>query len=205
MNFFEHQEQARRHTTRLVLLFTIAVISLTVLSDLVAALTLFFMDSRKYGQFSDIPWRIHSYIAIGISSAVLLAILYKWSALREGGSAVASALGGRPIPSNTNDPDERKVINVVEEMALAAGTTVPVVYVLEDSAINAFAAGYGPHDAVIGVTRGAIELLNRDELQGVIAHEFSHILNGDMRLNLKLIAILFGILFLALVGEKLIR
>jgi Zn-dependent protease with chaperone function len=205
MNFFEHQEQARRHTTRLVLLFTIAVVSLIVLTDLLTALVLCTLDSVQYRQFSDIPSRIHGYIAIGICGAVLLAILYKWSALREGGSAVASALGGRPIPSNTKDPDERKVINVVQEMALAAGTAVPVVYVLEDKAINAFAAGYGPHDAVIGITRGAIELLNRDELQGVIAHEFSHILNGDMRLNLRLIAILFGILFLALVGEKLIR
>ncbi len=205
MNFFEHQEQARRHTTRLVLLFTVAVVSLIVLSDLLAALALFFMDSRKYGQFSDIPLRLHAHIAIGICGAVLLAILYKWGALREGGPAVASALGGVPIPSNTQNPDERKVIHVVEEMALAAGTSVPVVYVLEDRAINAFAAGFGPHDAVIGITRAAIELLNRDELQGVIAHEFSHILNGDMRLNLRLIAILFGILFLALVGEKLIR
>jgi Zn-dependent protease with chaperone function len=205
MDFFEHQEQARRYTTRLVLLFTVAVVSLIVISDLLVALFLYMLDSEKYSHFNDIPLYIHSYIALGISCVVLLAILYKLNTLREGGPAVAAALGGRPIPLNTNDPDERKIINVVEEMALAAGTSVPVVYVLEDRAINAFAAGYGPHDAVIGITRAAIELLNRDELQGVIAHEFSHILNGDMRLNLRLIGILFGILFIALAGEKLIR
>jgi Zn-dependent protease with chaperone function len=205
MNFFEHQEQARRNTTQLVLLFTAAVVTLIVLSDLLAVLALMSFDARKYGHFDDIPLRIHAYIAIGISGAVALAIFYKWGTLRAGGAVVASALGGVPIPSNTRNPDERKVINVVEEMALAAGTSVPVVYVLEDRAINAFAAGYGPHDAVIGITRAAIELLNREELQGVIAHEFSHILNGDMRLNLRLIAILFGILFLALVGEKMVR
>lgn len=205
MNFFEQQEQARRYTTRLVLLFAVAVVSLIVLSDALVALFLYALDSDKYRHFSDIPLRIHAYIAGGISGTVLLAIFYKLAALSEGGSAVAFALGGRPIPSNTVDPQERKVINVVEEMALASGTSVPVVYVLEDSAINAFAAGYSPHDAVIGITRGAIELLDRDELQGVIAHEFSHILNGDMRLNLRLIGILFGILFIALAGEKLIR
>lgn len=205
MNFFEHQDQARRSTTRLVLLFTAAVVSLIVLSDLLAATFLRATNVQKYPRFEDIPTEIHAWIALGISGVVLLAILYKWSMLREGGSAVAHALGGRPIPSNTRDPDERRVINIVEEMALASGTPVPVVYVLEDRAINAFAAGYGPHDAVIGITRAAIELLNRDELQGVIAHEFSHILNGDMRLNLRLIAILFGILFIALAGEKLIR
>jgi Zn-dependent protease with chaperone function/uncharacterized tellurite resistance protein B-like protein len=205
MNFFEHQEHARRHTTRLVLLFTAAVLSLIVLSDLLVALFLGINAPRQYPHFEDIPPQIHGYIALGIAGAVLLAILYKWSALSKGGSAVASALGGRPIPSNTRDPDERKAINIVEEMALASGTSVPIVYVLEDKAINAFAAGFGPHDAVIGITRSAIELLNRDELQGVIAHEFSHILNGDMRLNLRLIAILFGILFIAHSGEKLIR
>jgi Zn-dependent protease with chaperone function len=205
MNFFEHQDQARRSTTRLVLLFTAAVLSLIVLSDLLAAMFLRMINGREYPRFEDIPVQVHASIALGISGVVLLAVLYKWLALREGGSAVAYALGGRPIPSNTRDPDERRLLNIVEEMALASGTAVPVVYVLEDRAINAFAAGYGPHDAVIGVTRAAIELLNRDELQGVIAHEFSHILNGDMRLNLRLIAILFGILFIALAGEKLIR
>ncbi|HEX5057334.1 MAG TPA: M48 family metallopeptidase [Gammaproteobacteria bacterium] len=205
MNFFEHQEQARRHTSRLVLLFTAAVLSLIALTDLLVALFLGINAPRQYPHFKDIPPQIHGYIALGIASIVLLAILYKWSTLSEGGTAVASALGGRPIPSNTRDPDERKVINIVEEMALASGTSVPIVYVLEDRAINAFAAGYGPHDAVIGITRAAMELLDRDELQGVIAHEFSHMLNGDMRLNLRLIAILFGILFIALAGDRLIR
>lgn len=205
MNFFEHQEQARRSTSRLVLLFTAAVVFLILLSDLLFAAFLRAINAGKYARFEDIPAEIHAWIALGISAAVLLAILYKWSMLRDGGSAVAYALGGRPIPSNTRDPDERRVLNIVEEMALASGTAVPVVYVLEDRAINAFAAGYGPHDAVIGITRAAMELLNRDELQGVIAHEFSHILNGDMRLNLRLIAILFGILFIALAGDRMIR
>ncbi|MGH7991635.1 MAG: M48 family metallopeptidase, partial [Limisphaerales bacterium] len=130
---------------------------------------------------------------------------FKISQLAEGGSAVAETLGGELVQSNTTDPNERKLLNVVEEMAIASGVPMPKVYVLDDEkGINAFAAGHTPSDAAIGVTRGCITMLSRDELQGVIGHEFSHLLNGDMRLNIQLIGILFGILCIATIGRILL-
>ena len=127
-------------------------------------------------------------------------------ALSGGGHTVAELMGGRLLHPQTGDLDERKVLNVVEEMAIAAGTPVPPVYLLEnEEGINAFAAGHSPNDAVVGVTRGCVQTLSRDELQGVIGHEFSHILNGDMRLNLRLMGVLFGILLIGLTGYILLR
>ena len=115
---------------------------------------------------------------------------------------MAESLGGRRVFPDTTDPVERRLLNVVEEMALASGVPVPPVFLLDDeAAINAFAAGYSPSDAVVAVTRGCAEQLSRDELQGVVAHEFSHILNGDMRLNIRLIGLLFGILLIGLMGR----
>ena len=126
-----------------------------------------------------------------------LGSLYRIASLRGGGEPVALQFGGAPVPEDTTDFNLRRLRNVVEEIAIASGVPVPKIYVLEhESAINAFAAGYSPSDAAIAVTRGALDRLNRDELQGVIAHEFSHILNGDMRLNIRLIGVLFGILVL---------
>lgn len=145
-----------------------------------------------------------------VASVTLLLVavgsLYKMAQLRQGGVAVATLLGGRPVIRNTRDLAERKLLNVVEEIAIASGTPVPPVYVLDgEGGINAFAAGFTVSDAVIGVTRGCVEKLSRDELQGVIAHEFSHILNGDMRLNIRLMGVLNGILVLALVGYIALR
>ena len=114
--------------------------------------------------------------------------LFKIAQLAGGGTTVAERLGGRRMYPNSLDPNERRLLNVVEEMALASGVPVPPVFLLKnEQGINAFAAGFSPSDAVIGVTRGCVEQLSRDQLQGVIAHEFSHILNGDMRLNLRMI------------------
>ncbi|MCB1121982.1 MAG: M48 family metalloprotease, partial [Verrucomicrobiae bacterium] len=144
-------------------------------------------------------------VTLGTLAIVLIGSLYKISALAGGGSAVAKELGGRLIDSNTTHPDERKLWNVVEEMAIASGVPVPKIYVLdEEQGINAFAAGHTPGDAAIGVTRGCMTLLSRDELQGVIGHEFSHILNGDMRLNLRIMGVIFGIVCLAVIGRVLI-
>ena len=127
--------------------------------------------------------------------------LYRIASLGSGGSAVAIQMGGVPVPEDTTDPHLRRLRNVVEEMSIASGVPVPRVFVLEEEAgINAFAAGYSPSDAAVAVTRGALEKLNRDELQGVIAHEFSHVLNGDMRLNIRLMGVLFGILMLGLIA-----
>ena len=135
-----------------------------------------------------------------------LGSLYKTWELRQGGRVVAEMLGGRLIHPSTTELAERRLLNVVEEMALASGVPVPPVYLLEDEqSINAFAAGFAPSDAVIGVNRGTLKYLNRDELQGVISHEFSHLLNGDMRLNIRLIGLLHGILLVALIGYYLLR
>ncbi|MEC9055102.1 MAG: M48 family metallopeptidase, partial [Verrucomicrobiota bacterium] len=144
-----------------------------------------------------------------IAGVTVLLILggtaYKSAQLRQGGRVVAEGLGGRPVLPGTGDLKERQLLNVVEEMAIASGTPVPLVYVMdEETGINAFAAGTEPSNAVIGVTRGCIELLSRSELQGVIAHEFSHIRNGDMRLNMRLIGFIFGILILMIVGRVLL-
>src|SRR5690606_10539979 len=144
--------------------------------------------------------------AVGSLVVILVGSGYKVLQLASGGERVARELGGRRVSTDTTDPDERRLLNVVEEMAIASGTPVPDVYVLEDEeGINAFAAGYSSSDAVIGVTRGCMQLLTRSELQGVIAHEFSHILNGDMRLNIRLMGLLFGIVMMTVLGRILLR
>jgi Zn-dependent protease with chaperone function len=147
-------------------------------------------------------------IVLGTLASVAVigcASLFRIASLRTGGAAVASQFGATPVPEETTDFNLRRLRNVVEEVAIASGVPVPHVYVLDDeSSINAFAAGYAPADAAITVTRGALNRLNRDELQGVVAHEFSHVLNGDMRLNIRLMGLLFGILVLSLIGRKIL-
>ena len=143
--------------------------------------------------------------AVVTGGIIGLASLYRVSSLGSGGAAVAMQMGGMPVPEDTADPQLRRLRNVVEEMSIASGVPVPTVFVLEqESGINAFAAGYTTSDAAVAVTRGALDRLNRDELQGVIAHEYSHILNGDMRLNIRLMGVLFGILVLGLMGRKIL-
>lgn len=212
MNFFEYQDKARRSTRWLVLIFILAVIAIVAVIDL--ALLLVFGLSNVELQ-SDGSWfsamRVEENVpllvggAIATSCVIGLASLFKTVALRGGGGKVARDLGGTLVDSDTSDPRRRRLRNVVEEIALASGVPVPEIYVLEEeSGINAFAAGYTPADAAVAVTRGALEKLKRDELQGVIAHEFSHILNGDMRINIRLMGALFGILVLALIGRRVL-
>ncbi len=145
-------------------------------------------------------------VAVGMLFLIGTGTLVRTLQLRRGGPAVAALLGGREIEPTTSDPAERRLFNIVEEMSLASGTPVPAVFVLDrETAINAFAAGHTIHDAAVAVTRGTLDRLSRDELQGVIAHEFSHILSGDMRLNLRLAGLLFGILLLTVVGRGVLR
>ena len=209
MNFFEHQDQARRNTGLLVLLFAVAVISLVVLTNLLLIAVLAYAHQIPLNDWRSVigsfSWHSFVYIALGTCSVLLLASFCKYLELSGGGQAVAEAMGGRRINVNTRDANERKILNVVEEMAVASGTPVPPVYLFEEQGINAFAAGHDRRDAVIGITRGCVQLLERDELQGVIAHEFSHIFNGDMRLNLRLIMILHGILVIGIAGFHLLR
>ncbi len=205
MNFFEYQEQARRSSRYLVVLFLIATLLIIGFLDLVIS-SFYLLSSQRIGmQYSDIPLSVHAWVSGSIAIFILLVSLFRLLSIRKGGYKVAEALGGRRLTASKNSSEELRLLNIVEEMAIAAGTETPVVYVLEDSAINAFAAGLTTHDAVIGVTRGAIDLLNREEMQGVIAHEFSHILNGDMRLNLQMIGVLFGITFISYMGNQIIR
>ncbi len=208
MDFFEHQEQARKKSHVLVFYFVLAVIGIVIAIYALAMVILFFVGDDARTQPAYDLWKpdIFTYTAIGTLVTVFLASSFKTMQLSGGGSVVARELGGRELDANTTDFHERRLLNVVEEMAIAAGVPVPAVYVMEgEDSINAFAAGKTTSDAVIGVTRGCMTLLSRDELQGVIAHEFSHILNGDMRLNIRLMGMLFGILFLALMGEMIVR
>ena len=208
MDFFERQDQARRSTRRLIAYFMLAVI-LIILSIYIAGLTIFFGFNVNADPELPFQWwnpDLFLWITGATVCVVVIGSLYKIFALSQGGEVVARWLGGRLIDSNTSDPQERRLLNVVEEMAIASGTPVPSVFLLEEEkSINAFAAGFTPGDAVIGVTRGTLQILSRDELQGVIAHEFSHILNGDMLLNIRLIGVLNGILVIAMIGYAVLR
>ena len=210
MNFFEQQDQARRQTRWLLVLFGLAVIAIVVAIDL-AVLVGFGLGSVQDGEVQSLRQMVslNRSLLIGATVATLLVIagasLFRIWRLKSGGGRVAVELGGVPIPPESSDPLHRRLRNVVEEIALASGVPVPEIYVLErESGINAFAAGFTPADAAVAVTRGALETLSRNELQGVIAHEFSHIFNGDMRLNIRLMGALFGILVLAVVGRRVL-
>lgn len=205
MDFFGAQEQARRRTRRLVLLFLLAVVGVIVAVYL--AVTMIFIASGETGEVS--LWNRDLFLIIAAVTTLFIAggSLYKISALASGGGeSVAESLGGRRVMRGSDDLLEQRLLNVVDEMAIASGVAVPKVFILnEEQGINAFAAGFSTQQSVVAVTRGTLEQLSRDELQGVIAHEFSHILNGDMRLNLRLIGILHGILLLTLLGRVILE
>ena len=212
--FFENQHLARRNTRLLVLLFLLAVVGVIVSVDLVlAGLYAWNLDlPRELRQLGPaarlqlVPSSVYAVGAIGTAAVILAVSAWHMVQLSGGGAAVADMVGARRIPPDTRDPLERRLVNVVEEMAIASGVRVPAVYVMDGEAgINAFAAGYDVSNSVVTVTRGALETLNRDELQGVIGHEFSHMLNGDMRLNLRMIGVLAGIVFIGSIGNFLLR
>ncbi|MGH1538968.1 MAG: M48 family metallopeptidase [Arenicella sp.] len=222
MDFFEYQRQARRKSRWLIVgvilsaLVIIAAVNIIVVillgwGDLASVTTMqgAYQPSVFHGLFSAEFLSKNSSALIGSSLAVTalisLSSLGKIASLRSGGGKVARNLGGDLVTADHRDPLRRRLYNVVEEISIASGLPVPEVYVLEhESGINAFAAGYSQSDAAIAVTRGTLEKLNRSELQGVIAHEFSHILNGDMRINIRLMGVLFGILVLAIIGRRLL-
>ncbi|MBM4142629.1 MAG: M48 family metallopeptidase [Lentisphaerae bacterium] len=209
MDFFAHQDVARRKTTLLIGYYTIAVVLIVLGVYLAFAATFAGAMARQTGRVEATRfWNPDLFVWVtgGTLIVVALGTIYKVSQLASGGAAVARLLGGRPVNANASDPDERKILNVVEEMAIASGAPVPGVYILEDErGINAFAAGFSPADAVVAVTRGCVQRLTRDELQGVVAHEFSHIFNGDMRLNVRLMGVLHGILVIAMAGYWIMR
>lgn len=206
MNFFEAQQQARSRTRLLVFLFAVAVLLLVALTDFVVLIALAFLQADQLDPAApqQFPWGYLAVSSLAVVVVIGAVVLFRLLQLKKGGKVVAEALGGRRLKSDETDPKVRVLQNVVSEMAIAAGVPTPPLYVLPEQSINAFAAGFSPADAVIGVTEGTLNLLNRDELQGVIAHEFSHILNGDMRLNLRLLALLHGILFISEAGQQLL-
>lgn len=200
MDFFASEDRARAATRRLVAAFILCVV---LMVSAIAATAWAFA-----GMEPDIaPHRIAiaAWAAAATLAAVLLGSAWKVHSLARGGEAVASLIGARPLPASPVDAHERQLRNVVEEMAIASGTPMPAVYVLDDDGMNAFAAGHGAGDAAVVVTRGCLRRLSRDELQGVVAHEFSHLLNADTRLNLRLIGLVHGLLVVALAGRLLLR
>jgi Zn-dependent protease with chaperone function len=213
MDFFEHQDAARRRTGLLVALFSLAIICIVAITCAVVAVIVVAVAATEPEQTTPflesllaVDWRILAGTAAAVLGIVLSASVFKLIELRAGGGAIAERLGGRLATHDANDPAARRALNVVEEMAIASGVPTPPVYILDDErVINAFAAGYSPNDAVIGLTRGCVERLTRDELQGVVAHEFSHILNGDMRRNIRLIGWLHGVMALSLVGAMMLH
>jgi len=228
VDFFEQQAAARKRTTLCVALYGLSVVAVTLCVVPVLAFAGLYLThaveprgerSRAIartldGVFSD-PVALFSHgpnlviliaATLATVSLILGASLVRYVSLRRGGAAVAEGLGARLVSPGTADLDERRLLNVVEEMALAASVPVPSVYIMErEDGVNAFAAGHSPSDAVVAVTRGTLQRLNREQLQGVVAHEFSHILNGDMRLNLRLMGLLYGIVCVGLLGQVLLR
>lgn len=212
MQYFRHQLEARRLSRRLVLLFAAGVVCVTIaISAVLLTLAATLSNGLIFFRLPDGPWlQQHPAAVIGTAVLVLgilaMAVLLKRIELRAGGGAVARSLGGERIDPGSRDPLQRRLHNVVEEMAIAAGVALPEVYVLpREAGINAFAAGMSPASAAIAVTRGALEKLSRDELQGVVAHEFSHIVNNDIRLNLHLIGWLHGLMALSVMARGILK
>lgn len=213
MDFFRRQAETRRLSRWLVLLFILAIIACVIAVDFVAvtAAAILSRDALEFAPPAEGLWFQQYPGLVTLSSFVVLGVIgassfIKSSQLSAGGSVVAQSVGGTRVTADTSDPLRRRLLNVVEEMAIASGVPVPAVYVLErEAGINAFAAGHNPSNAAIAVTRGALTTLNRAELQGVIAHEFSHVLNGDMRLSTRLMGWLFGLMVIALIGRFVLR
>jgi Zn-dependent protease with chaperone function len=226
MDFFAHQDRARASSKRMVALYLAAVLAVVVSLNLVAFGVFWIVDGQRkaaatVGVDVQLPvmgiqpqtplhmwWqpKLYAITTLATIAVIGLATAYKQATLGGDGAKVAEMLGGREVDRSTGDPLERRFINVVDEMSIASGVPVPRLFVMDnEKGINAFAAGMGVESAVIGVTRGCLETLNRDQLQGVIAHEFSHILNGDMRLNIRLLTLNFGILVIGLIGWMILR
>jgi len=209
MDFFDQEAHARKRTYLLLCLFAVMVLASIALTYLVLAVPIWIFSTTLITStlFQSI-WDPHLafWVTVGSMSSILLGCLYTIHRIADGGPAVADLLGGRLVENNPADADEKRLRDVVEEMAIASSLAVPAVYVLDNErGINAFAAGHRRDDVAIGVTFGALKLLTRDELQGIVAHEFSHVLNGDTRLNMKLMALAHGLFWPTIIGRVLVR
>jgi len=208
MDFFDQEAHAKRRTRLLLCLFGLAVFAFVVLTYLILAAPIRLFSLAPFTGFFQLIWdpRLAFWVTVGTLLSTALGCFYKFRLLSRGGPAVAELLGGRKIDGHPADLGEKKLRDIVEEMAIASGMSTPDIYVLDrERGINSFAAGHTRDDVAIGITFGALKLLNRDELQGIIAHEFSHVLNGDTRLNMKLMALAHGLFWPTIVGRVLVR
>jgi Zn-dependent protease with chaperone function len=210
MDFFDQETHAKRRTRLLLCLFGLAVLAFMVLTYLILAVPVLFFSktSTPFTGFFQWIWdpRLACWVTIVTLFSITLGCLYKLRLLARGGAAVAELLGGRLIENNPADADEKRLRDVVEEMAIASGLPVPAIYALDNErGINAFTAGRTRDEVAIGITFGALKLLDRDELQGIVAHEFSHVFNGDMRLNMRLMVLAHGLFWPTIVGRILVH
>jgi len=210
MNFFEEQHRARRHTALMAVMFALSVAGIVLSINVVGGYIYLYATERPLWPavraLAAVPHPAYWVTTAVVLGAIAWGTLTRTYELSGGGAAVAQMVGAERVRRDTQDAADRRLINVVEEMALASGVSVPQAYVMEDEhSINAFAAGFSPNEAAVSVTRGTLEQLSRDELQGVVAHEFSHILNGDMRLNVRLIGVIAGIVLIGAAGGFLMR
>lgn len=200
-DFFTSQDNARRQTGRLVFFFVAGM--LATMASLWAVLA--FALSTRVGPEAWTNPMLPLGVVVVVGGIVGVVTLFKLSQLSQGGEKIAQMLGGRRVDPVTRDAGERQLLNIVEEMSIASGVPVPPVYVMEDRSINAFAAGPDPSRSVIGVTRGLMDNLSRDEIQGVVAHEYSHIFHGDTRINARTTAVIAGIMAVGTIGYLLFR
>ncbi len=214
MNFFEAQERARKSSRALVWWFILSVVGVIVVMYVLGVSLWQFSSTNPQGIYhatdtAELVWwdpTMFTWVSVLVGGVIMTGSWVKLAQLSGGGKVVAQSLGGRAVEPTTTDLPERRLLNVVEEMAIASGVPVPEVWIMdEEQGINAFAAGTDPSNAVIGVTRGTLERLTRTELQGVVAHEFSHILNGDMKLNMRLMGWIFGLVMLSMLGRIMIE
>ncbi len=212
MDFFARQAETRRLSRWMVLLFILAIAAIVIAINFVVVVAVAVLAVKDGGLLASQDLSLAHYPTVVLVTSIVVigtigvSSLVRTVSLSAGGGPVAQKLGGTRVTADTNDPLRRRLLNVVEEISIASGVPVPQVYVLErEAGINAFAAGHNPSNAAVAVTRGALLNLNRNELQGVIAHEFSHVLNGDMRLSTRLIGWLFGLTVIATVARLVLR
>ncbi len=205
MDFFANQERARRHSRQMVVFFVLAVLAIIAAVDLLLIVVLNLGQQSGQTELAVSPGVLVA-VSLAVAGVIGLASMFRLASLREGGGVIAREVNATLVPPDTPNPAWRRLRNVIEEVAIASGVPVPEIYVLEkESGINAFAAGYSPADAAVCVTQGSLDNLTRDELQGVIAHEFSHVIHGDMRLNIRLMGVVFGIVVLSVIGRQILQ
>lgn len=200
--FFERQEAQKTYTRWLVWAFIAAILAVVLVINLVVLVGLGGNPVRVLSAAPELVF----WTTLVVLAVILGACWHKSSEMRAGGSAVARSLGGVPVTADDGDLKRKRLLNIVEEMAIAARIRKPQVFVLPDEpGINAFAAGHSPDEAAVAVTQGALDKLDRDQLQAVIGHEFSHILNGDMKINMRLAAWIFGLYIITFLAGKVMR